>query len=391
MLEVFFAFLKLGLTSFGGPIAHVGYFHREFVQRRGWLDEAHYAQLLAVAQFLPGPASSQVGFSVGLLRAGWSGGIAAFVAFTLPSALLMFAFANLLPQLDQPFGRGLLHGFKLVAVAVVAQGLLTMAQRLTPDMPRRAIAVLAAIAVIFTGSTLMQLLVVAFGGVLGLILCRQESVRSNMAALDVRYDVKMGALLLVIFAILLIGAFVSDTASSQLFEAGKAFYRAGALVFGGAHVVLPLLEEAIVVPGWISTDDFLAGYGAAQAVPGPMFSLAAFLGARIDGDASALGAAVSLLAMFLPGLLLMAGILPLWQTIMRRERAASVLAGINAAVVGLLGAALYDPVWTGAVFSTADVGIAFAAFILLVLRRTSVLPVIAFCVAASLIRVWLSG
>jgi chromate transporter len=385
MLEVFTAFLKLGLSSFGGPIAHIGYFHREFVERRRWVDEARYAQLLAVSQFLPGPASSQVGFSLGILRAGWRGGLAAFVGFTLPSALLMFGFAYLTPRLDQPYGEALLHAFKLVAVAVVAQGVLTMAQKLTPDAARRLIAVAAALVIIFTGSASMQVIVVALGAVCGLLLCRDAEHVSH-ASLDVRYTARTGALLLGLFAVLLMFALLPQ-AEQHLLGAARAFYRTGALVFGGAHVVLPLLEEAVVDPGWISEDEFLAGYGAAQAVPGPMFSVAAFLGARLDPiPPSALSATVSLLAIFLPGLLLVAGVLPMWSMIASHKRAASALAGINAAVVGLLGAALYDPVWKSAILTPADFAIALASFTLLQLRRTSVLFVLAWCVAASLVR-----
>lgn len=385
MLEVFAAFLKLGLSSFGGPIAHIGYFHREFVERRRWIDEARYAQLLAVSQFLPGPASSQVGFSLGIIRAGWLGGLAAFVGFTLPSALLLFGFAYLTPRLDHPYGEALLHGFKLVAVAVVAQGVLTMAQRLTPDTIRRLIAVAAALVIIFSGSASMQIVVVALGAVCGLLFCRHADHMSH-ANLDVRYSPRAGAVLLSIFAVLLIFALLPQ-AEQHLLAAAQAFYRTGALVFGGAHVVLPLLEEAVVDPGWISEDEFLAGYGAAQAVPGPMFSLAAFLGARLAPiPPNALSAAVSLLAIFLPGLLLVAGVLPMWSMIARRKRAASALAGINAAVVGLLGAALYDPVWTSAIAAPSDFAIALVGFVLLQLRRTSVLFVLGWCIAASLVR-----
>lgn len=386
MLDVFLAFLKLGLSSFGGPIAHVGYFHREFVERRRWIDDARYAQLLAVSQFLPGPASSQVGFSLGLIRAGWLGALGAFLGFTLPSALLMFGFAYLTPQLDQPYGAALLHGFKLVAVAVVAQGVLTMAQRLTPDTARRLIAVAAALVVIFTGSASMQIVVVTLGAIAGLIVCR-DAARIGSMHFDVGYGARAGIVLLAIFAVLLLFALLPDS-REYLVAAAQGFYRAGALVFGGAHVVLPLLEEAVVQPGWVSEDEFLAGYGAAQAVPGPMFSVAAFLGARLDPiPPNALSAAISLMAIFLPGLLLVAGVLPLWSAIASRKRAASALAGINAAVVGLLGAALYDPVWTSAILTPFDFAVALAGFVLLQLRGTSVLFVLLWCVAASLARV----
>lgn len=382
--EVFCTFLKLGLTSFGGPIAHVGYFHREFVERRRWIDDAGYAQLVAVSQFLPGPASSQIGFSLGLIRAGWTGALAAFVGFTLPSALLMYAFAQLMPQLDSALGTALLHGLKLVAVAVVAQGVLTMAARLAPDMRRRLIALGAAIIVIASGTASMQVAVVAAGALLGFVLCRRER------ALDERpfaigYGVKTGALLLVLFALLLGIALLPDEALHRLLAAAKAFYRAGALVFGGAHVVLPLLEQTVVEPGWIDRGEFFAGYGAAQAVPGPMFSVAAFLGARLDPGATVAGSLIAICSIFLPGMLLAAGVLPMWGMIGRRERAVSALAGINAAVVGLLAAALYDPVWTSAVLGPVDAAIAIIGFLLLFFRA-SVLLVLGWCVAASIAR-----
>jgi chromate transporter len=391
MLEVFVAFLKLGLTSFGGPIAHVGYFHRELVVRRAWVDDSQFAQLLAVSHFLPGPASSQLGFSLGLIRAGWMGALAAFVAFTLPSALLLFAFAQLMPRLDSPYGNGAMHGLKLVAVAVVAQGVLSMAQRLTPDWPRRAIAITAAIVVIASNTSAMQLAVVAVAAIVGVVVCRKVSM-SNETTFKVRYGNRSGAILLTLFGVLLVLALLPNTDAPLLASVGKAFYRAGALVFGGAHVVLPLLEEAVVHPGWISRDEFLAGYGAAQAVPGPMFSVAAFLGARIEaGEFSAVAAGLSVLSIFLPGLLLVAGVLPLWRSITRYEGAMSALAGINAAVVGLLAAALYDPVWTSAVFGPSDFVIALIGFMMLAAMRLSVLLVLCWCLGASLARVWFAA
>ena len=389
--EVFAAFLKLGLTSFGGPIAHLGYFHRELIERRRWLDEAHYAQLVALCQFLPGPASSQLGFALGLIRAGWLGALAAFVAFTLPSALLLFAFARILPVLQNSYGQATLHGLKLVAVAVVAQGLLLMAKRLTPDVPRALIAAAAGALVAISGSAVTQLIVVGMGAVLGLAFCRQVSAISG-GAFDLRMGTRTGALLLGAFAVLLVSSITAGRVDVPLASIAAAFYRAGALVFGGGHVVLPLLQEAIVTPGWVSSDEFLAGYGAAQAVPGPMFSIAAYLGARLDGGQGGLiGAAVALVAIFLPGLLLVTGALPLWRSITNRRGSLSAVAGVNAAVVGLLAAALYDPVWTSAVTSPADFGTALIAFTLLAATRASVLVVLVWCVLASAVRVWLGG
>jgi chromate transporter len=385
MWSIFTAFLKLGLTSFGGPIAHIGYFHREFVERRRWLDATQYAHLLAVSQFLPGPASSQVGFSIGLIRAGWLGGLAAFCAFTLPSAILMVAFAHALPHLDAPLGQALLHGFKLVAVAVVAHGLVTMAQRLTPDWQRGAIAVAAAAAIIASGSAAMQVAVVVAGGLLGLWLCRHVANVTD-AGFELCYGVRAGIVLLGIFSVLLVVALAMPRSAPESLQAAAAFFRTGALVFGGAHVVLPLLEETVVGPGLVTHEEFLAGYGAAQTVPGPMFSVAAFLGARLDADASAVGATICLLAIFLPGLLMAAGVLPLWRWITSHKAAASALAGINAAVVGLLAAAFYDPVWTTAVTSVSDGITALVGFALLLFRRTSVLFVLLWCVAAALLQ-----
>jgi chromate transporter len=382
-LEVFSAFLKLGLTSFGGPIAHLGYFHREIVAKRRWIDEAHYAQLVALCQFLPGPASSQLGFSLGLLRAGWLGGLAAFVAFTLPSVLLLLAFAHVMPRLQEPYGRAALHGLKLLAVAVVAQGVLTMAQRLTPDLRRRLIAIGAAAVVIATSTALGQLGVIAAGAIAGVLLCRGSQLR-EISQLKPAYGPRAGLILLSAFAVLLIASIALTSESWPLTSVAAAFYRAGALVFGGGHVVLPLLQESVVNPGWVDVDDFLAGYGAAQAVPGPMFSLAAFLGARLHGVSATVGAATSVLAIFLPGLLLVAGMLPFWHAIARAQRAASAIAGVNAAVVGVLAAALYDPVWTSAVHGWSDVAIAGVGLVLLSATRTPVLAVLATCVLASI-------
>lgn len=384
--EVFAAFLKLGLTSFGGPIAHLGYFHRELIERRRWIDEAHYAQLVALCQFLPGPASSQLGFALGLLRAGWPGAIAAFVAFTTPSVLLLLVFARLLPVLDHPLGQAAIHGLKLLAVAVVAQGVLGMVQKLTSDMPRRLIAAATAAVVVLSGTTVVQLLVIGVGAVLGLWFCRNVAIPAG-ATFELRYAHRTGLVVLVVFAVLLVMALTPAEIPSPLASVAAAFYRAGALVFGGGHVVLPLLQEAVVEPGWVGNDEFLAGYGAAQAVPGPMFSLAAFLGARLDGaQGGVIGALVSVIAILLPGLLLVAGALPWWHSIARHPSAARALAGVNAAVVGLLAAALYDPVWTSAVLSPPDFAIALIGFVLLAATRTSSLLVAGWCITATVLR-----
>lgn len=381
--EVFAAFLKLGLTSFGGPIAHLGYFRREFVERRAWIGDSQFAQLLALCQFLPGPASSQLGFSIGLLRAGWAGALAAFVAFTLPSALLLLAFAVVLPTISGAAGDAALHGLKLVALAVVAQGVLGMSRQLCPDAPRRMVAVLAAVLILLSGQAWMQLITVALGGVAGLAFCRGVQPVPG-GGLHLRYGPTLGWALLAMFALLLVGLPLAAHGRDGLIAVAEAFYRAGALVFGGGHVVLPLLEEAVVEPGWISQEEFLAGYGAAQAVPGPMFTLAAYLGARLPGsEGGIVGASIALGAIFLPGFLLVAGVLPLWRAIAGRPVAARAIAGVNAAVVGILGAALYDPVWTSAVRGPVDLAIAAVGFALLVAWRASPLLVVAWCIVAS--------
>jgi chromate transporter len=382
-LEVFTTFLKLGLASFGGPIAHLGYYRRELVERRKWIDDTDFAQLLALCQFLPGPASSQLGFSLGLLRAGWAGAFAAFVAFSLPSALLLFAFAAFLPQVTGVAGGAAIHGLKLVALCVVAHGVLGMSRQLCPDPLRMTIAMLAAGIILVAGQAWVQLVAVALGGVAGMALCRGIQPVAG-GGLRLPHGPALGWVLLAMFALLLVGLPLAAQGRDGMVAVADAFYRAGALVFGGGHVVLPLLEEAVVAPGWISQDEFLAGYGAAQAVPGPLFTIAAYLGARLPGGEGGLaGASVALAAIFLPGFLLVAGVLPLWRAIAGRPAAARAIAGVNAAVVGLLGAALYDPVWTSAVRGPMDVAIALVGFVLLVAWRASPLVVVAWCVLAS--------
>ena len=382
--EVFITFLKLGLTSFGGPIAHLGYFHHELIERRKWVDESVYAQLVALCQFIPGPASSQLGFALGLLRGGWAGAIAAFLAFTLPSALLLFAFAAFLPYLSGTVGNAAIHGLKLVALAVVAYGVLGMTRQLCPDPPRATIATIAVALILLSDQSWMQLLVVVLGGIAGLSVCRNAQPVAG-DGLQLRYGPALGWALIAAFGLLLVGLpFLVEGGGSRL-AVFEAFYRAGALVFGGGHVVLPLLEESVVSPGWVSQDEFLAGYGAAQAVPGPMFTLAAYLGARLPGsEGGILGATVSLGAIFLPGFLLVAGVLPLWRAIAGRPIAARVIAGVNAAVVGILGAALYDPVWTSAVQGPLDMAVALVGFTLLAAWRVSAIMIVFWCVTASI-------
>lgn len=327
---------------------------------------------------------SQLGFSLGLLRVGWTGAFAAFAAFTVPSAALLFAFAALLPYVSGGAGEAAIHGLKLVAVAVVAQGVLGMARQLCPDPSRASIAAVSAALILASGHAWMQVLVVVLGAAAGLVLCRSVQAVPG-GALHPPYGVALGWVLFGIFALLLFGLPLAAHGRDGLVSVIEAFYRAGALVFGGGHVVLPLLRETVVAPGWISDDEFLAGYGAAQAVPGPMFTLAAYLGARLPGsEGGLLGATVAIVAIFLPGFLLVAGSLPLWRSIASRPAAVRAVAGVNAAVVGLLGAALYDPVWTSAVQSALDVAIAVIALTLLVAWRASALVVVLWCVVAAL-------
>lgn len=362
--EVFLAFLKLGLTSFGGPIAHLGYFREELVTRRRWIDEAGYADLVALCQFLPGPASSQVGFALGLMRAGLLGALAAWTAFTLPSAILLVLFAFGAAALNGPVAQGALHGLKLVAVAIVAQAVLGMAKSLTPDRERALIAVLAVLLVVIAGGAIGQVGAILLGGVLGLWLCRNGDATSSPHLFP--GSPRLGAVLLMLFAVLLIGLPVL-AGLGQGIALFDAFYRAGALVFGGGHVVLPLLEAEVVARGWVSADAFLAGYGATQAVPGPLFTFAAYLGAVSSPEPNGIvGSGIALIAVFLPGMLLLVGTLPFWNALRRWPQAQAVMRGANAAVVGILGAALYDPVFSSAVLKPLDFAIALAGFVALV-------------------------
>ncbi|HTP50493.1 MAG TPA: chromate efflux transporter [Anaeromyxobacteraceae bacterium] len=377
-LEVLLAFLKMGVTCFGGPIAHIGYFRQEFVVRRRWIDEPAYADLVALCQFLPGPASSQVGFSIGLMRAGFRGGLAAWTGFTLPSAIALVLFAYGAHALGGTTGAGLLHGLKLVAVSIVAQAVWGMARALCPDRQRASIALVATLILLASTASVAQVAAIALGGVAGLWLCRSAPlVPSGPVAVPVSR--RAGLLALAAFFLLLASLPVlSSLASSQGVALFEAFYRSGALVFGGGHVVLPLLREAFVAPGWVSDDAFLAGYGAAQAIPGPLFSFAAYLGAVVGPRPHGVaGAAMGLVAIFLPGLLILVGTLPFWDTFRRRARAQAMMRGVNAAVVGLLGAALYQPVWTSAVRTRGDFGIALAGFVLLTAWRAPPFLVVA--------------
>lgn len=370
--EVFAAFLKLGLTAFGGPIAHLGYFRDEFVLRRKWLDDAGYADLVALCQFLPGPASSQVGFSIGVLRGkGLLGGLAAWAGFTLPSALLLFAFALGAASVTGQVAQGVIHGLKLVAVAVVAQALWGMAKTLTPDRFRAAIALGALALVTIAGGTFGQVGAIAAGAVAGMLVCRAEpSTSGGHFAVPVGRSAALiaFALFLSLFILPPLLAVGTGTKALALFD---AFYRSGAMVFGGGHVVLPLLQNQVVAPGWVTPEAFLAGYGAAQAVPGPLFTFAAYLGAVSAPQPNGLvGACIALIAVFLPGLLLVYGMLPFWDGLRRVPRAQAAMRGANAAVVGILAAAFYNPVWSSAVHAPLDFALALAGFLLLVVWKT---------------------
>ena len=365
------AFLKLGVTSFGGPVAHLGYFRTEFVERRKWLSEAAYADLVGLCQFLPGPASSQTGFALGLMRAGWRGGLAAWVGFTLPSAALLVLFAMAAPALSHSAtGAGLLHGLQLTAVAVVAQAVSGMARSLCPDRPRAAIALVALALASLTPVAIGQIIAIAAGAIAGLAVLRRATLPAGADRIDIPVSRAAGTACLAVFAALLAVPPLMGSAAAVF----DAFYRSGALVFGGGHVVLPLLRDAVVTPGWVSEDSFVAGYGAAQAVPGPLFTFAAYLGTVMRGGAG--GAILPLIAIFLPGFLLLVAALPFWSQMRSQPGAQAAMRGANAAVVGVLGAALYNPVWTSAVHIPADFVIACISFCLLTIWRTPPLLIV---------------
>jgi chromate transporter len=381
--EVFRAFLRLGLTSFGGPIAHLGYFHNEFVVRRRWLDEKTYADLVALCQFLPGPASSQVGIAIGLSRAGYLGALAAWFAFTLPSAIALVLFAYGIETLGDALGSGWLHGLKVAAVAVVAQAVLAMMRTLTPDRKPATLAVAAAVLVLAIPSAWGQIAAILLGGVAGIVfLSGNRPTETTSLAHPVSRVA--GIVALTLFFILLVGlpllVSMVPRHSLQVFD---AFYRAGSLVFGGGHVVLPLLQASVVPPGWVTNDAFLAGYGAAQAVPGPLFTFAAYLGAVMSPEPNGWkGASLCLVAVFLPSFLLVVGALPFWNELRQRSWAQSALRGVNAAVVGLLLAALYHPVWTAGIGSTKDFALASSAFLLLFMWKVAPWLVVLLCALA---------
>jgi chromate transporter len=384
--EVFRVFLKLGLTSFGGPIAHLGYFHSQLVVRRKWINAESYGDLVALCQFLPGPTSSQVGFSLGVLRGGGIlGGLAAWFAFTMPSALILLAFALWAASFSGAVAQGVLHGLKLVAVAVVAQAIWGMARTLTPDRERAGIALAAIAIIVVFGGSLGQIAAIAAGALAGLVLC-QDGAPAISGMLSFPISRRRGFVAFSLFALLFLLPPVFAAHGQQGFALFDAFYRSGALVFGGGHVVLPLLQAAVVKPGWVTNNAFVAGYGVTQALPGPVFTFAAYLGAIVAPAPSGIeGAAIALLAIFLPGLLLVYGMLPFWNSLRARRKVQAAMRGANATVVGILSSALYDPIWTSAVFSKIDFAFALAGFSLLTLWKSPPWIVVGLLTAAGAI------
>ncbi|OGU13550.1 MAG: chromate transporter [Geobacteraceae bacterium GWC2_53_11] len=372
VLEIFLVFLRLGFTSFGGPIAHIGYFRQEFVEQRKWLDEHAYADLVALCQFLPGPASSQIGIALGLSRGGFPGAIASWLGFTLPSAIALVLFGMGLSVMGNTLGDQWLHGLKVVAVAVVAQALWGMGKSLCPDKLRASFAVCAATTATIFPSSLGQITVIAASALFGWLLLRTSTALPHNLIQTTTSRITGMILLSVFFLFLLVLPLAAAGSGSYTLKLFDSFYRSGSLVFGGGHVVLPLLQSQVVPTGWISNDLFLAGYGAAQAVPGPLFTLAAYLGAMSSQSPFGWpGAGIALVAIFLPAFLLIAGTLPFWEHLRRYETMQRAMLGINAGVVGILLAAFYNPVWTSAIRSSADFSLAMVAFLLLVFWKCS--------------------
>jgi chromate transporter len=399
LLAVFLVALRLGLTSFGGPIAHLGYFREEYVARRKWLDERSFADLVALCQLLPGPASSQLGIAVGTLRAGPLGGFAAWLGFTMPSAIALIAFAYGVAAIDDVADAAWLHGLKVMVVAVVALAVWSMARTLCPDRPRATMAIASAAAMLLLPGALWQVAVIVAGGVLGWAFLRQQTPRA--AGQSYRLSRRLALASMALFLILLIALPIaagivrrsqeSDTAAAATStEVLSGFYTAGSLVFGGGHVVLPLLEVETVDRGWVTEDEFVAGYAAAQAVPGPLFTFSAYLGATIDGfmPAEWLGGLFALGAIFLPSFLLVWGVLPFWDRLRASGTARSAIMGINAAVVGLLLAALYDPVWVSAIAEPEDFALALALFALLAVWKLPPWLVVGLAAAGGIALEW---
>ncbi|MDD1979381.1 chromate efflux transporter [Pseudomonas tussilaginis] len=385
--QVFLIFLRLGLTSFGGPVAHLGYFRTEFVTRRHWLSERGYADLVALCQFLPGPASSQVGIALGLSQAGYRGALAAWVGFTLPSALALMLIAQGITEAGQAMPDGIVHGLKVAAVAIVAQAVWGMGRNLCPDLPRITVMVVASCWVLLMPSAWMQVGVIAVAGVLGLFIFKPDQPADH-DALPVTVSRRAGLYWLTLFFILLMGLpLLNALWSSQTLSLLAAFYRSGALVFGGGHVVLPLLQAEVVPSGWVSNETFLAGYGITQAMPGPLFTFAAFLGASMQSAPSGwLGGLLCLVAIFAPSFFLVFGTLPFWEQMRRNLRMQAAMQGFNAAVMGLLLAALYQSVWITAIVQPQDVVLALVALMALMVWKLPPWQVVIMCALAG----WLS-
>jgi chromate transporter len=389
--EVLAVFSRLGLTSFGGPIAHLGYFRSELVERRRWVTEKDYADLVALCQFLPGPASSQVGFAMGLARGGPLGAVFAFLGFTLPSAVLLVLFAFGASVLDGPIAAGVLSGLKVVAVAIVAQAVWGMAKNLTPDARRAAIAAVAALLALLLPGAWGQIGAIVAGGIAGAVLCRADD---GAPSGTLRFPVPrwVAVVSLSVLAALLAGLPLLAATQWRVAAVFDAFFRSGALVFGGGHVVLPLLQDAVVDPGWVSQARFLEGYGAAQAVPGPLFTFAGYLGAVLHGQPNGVaGAAIGLIGIFLPGFLLLLGVLPFWDALRSRRWVRSVMRGANAAVVGILAAALYTPVFTSAVTGVPQFALALLCFVLLIAVKLPPWAVVIVGAGGGLLTAALSG
>ncbi|HZH62958.1 MAG TPA: chromate transporter [Metabacillus sp.] len=362
LLEILLVSTRLGFTSFGGPVAHLGYFHNEYIQRRKWMDEKSYADLVALCQFLPGPASSQVGIGIGVMRAGLLGGIISFIGFTLPSVIALIIFALILQGLDVA-DIGWIHGLKIVAVVVVAHAILGMAKNLTPDLKRKTIALLALVTTLLWQTAFTQIGVILIAGLLGFLLYKQHSESEDS---DIRVPISKWFAtfcLVLFFGLLILLPILREATTLNWIAMFDSFYRSGSLVFGGGHVVLPLLEREFVPTGWLSEEAFLAGYGAAQAVPGPLFTFAAYLGAVMNGWQGGLLATV---AIFLPAFLLIYGTLPFWDTLRRNPKIKGALMGVNAAVVGILISAFYHPIWTSSILSPIDFAFAAILFSMLV-------------------------
>lgn len=362
LFEILMVSTKLGLTSFGGPVAHLGYFHDEYIRRRKWMDERSYADLVALCQFLPGPASSQVGIGIGVMRAGVLGGIVSFLGFTLPSVIALMILALFVQGLDLS-DAGWIHGLKIVAAVVVAHAILGMAQKLTPDLKRKAVALLAIVVTLLWQTTFTQVGVILLSAIIGFLIFRhQEDESEGRTAFPISRGLGIVCIVL-FFGLLLLLPLLSEVTSSRWIAMFDRFYRSGALVFGGGHVVLPLLEREFVPAGWLSEEAFLAGYGAAQAVPGPLFTFAAYLGAVMNGW---VGGLIATFAIFLPAFLLILGTLPFWDNLRRNPKVKGALLGVNAAVVGILISAFYQPIWTSSILAPIDFALAAVLFSMLV-------------------------